>query len=73
MNYYAQEKLLEFERERAKNQLPLPPEKPRRRAVFGAIIARTGRTLRRAGEGLESWAEPAQECDPRYARQTPPQ
>ena len=66
MNLYAFEKLREIEKELA-DQRHGPyrdPEKPRRKPVFGGVAARAGRTLRRAGEGLESWANvPHQEND----------
>jgi hypothetical protein len=57
VNLYAFEKLREIEKELA-DQRHGPhhdPEKPRRKPVFGALAATAGRTLRRAGEGLESW------------------
>ena len=58
MNLYAFEKLREIENELADQRHGpyRPPEKPRRKPVFGALAATAGRTLRRAGEGLESWA-----------------
>jgi hypothetical protein len=58
MNLYAIEKVQQLESElNAKKQLP-HPEKPRRKPVFGPLAAGAGRTLRRVGEGLESWANP---------------
>lgn len=57
MNIYAIEKTLEIERElrnQRKHSAPEPPQQ--RKPVFGPIAAFTGRTLRRAGEGLETWA-----------------
>ena len=59
MNLYAIEKVQQLESERnAKNQLPPEPERPRRKPVFGPLAAGAGRTLRKVGEGLESWANP---------------
>ena len=59
MNLYAIEKVRQLESERnAKRQLPPEPEKPRRKPIFGPLAAGAGRTLRRVGEGLESWANP---------------
>lgn len=59
MNFYAIEKVKQLESElNTKKQLPPHHEKPRRRPVFGPLAAGTGRTLRRIGEGLESWANP---------------
>jgi hypothetical protein len=69
MNPYVYEKLRELETEQLKNRLYFEPESPRRRALFGAVAAIAGRTLRRAGEGLESWATPpAHEHEHRMAR-----
>jgi hypothetical protein len=58
VNLYAFEKLREIEKEIADQRYGpyLDPEKPRRKPVFGALAAKAGRTLRHAGEGLESWA-----------------
>jgi hypothetical protein len=59
MNLYAIEKTKQLESELLNNKrLPPEPPKPRRRAVFGPLAAGAGRTLRRLGEGLESWANP---------------
>ena len=66
MNLYTFEKLREIEMELASQRmsLPQPPEKPRRKPVFGPLAATAGRTLRRFGEGLESWANaPAPDSD----------
>lgn len=67
MNFYAEEKLLELKKERLNGrrfiaQDAAPPRKP----VFGPLAAGAGRTLRRLGERLESWANPPlPECDKR--------
>lgn len=69
MNPYVFEKLRELDDEQLKNQLYFEPPTSRRRSLFGAVAAVAGRTLRRAGEGLESWATPpAHEHDHRMAR-----
>lgn len=65
-NQYVDEKLRELERERTAQALLLMREaretKAReRKPVFGPVIRAAGRTLRRAGEGLESWASPSPE------------
>jgi hypothetical protein len=58
MNFYVHEKLRELEAERQAYQLHLEYEPPqRRRPVFGGFASLLGRTLRRAGEGLEGWAD----------------
>lgn len=60
MNLYAFENLRELEQELA-DRSPGPrrdPLKPRRKPIFGPAAATAGRTLRRFGEGLESWANP---------------
>lgn len=58
MNLYAFEKLKELEQELADKRrlLRLDPRKPRGKPIFGSAAATAGRTLRRFGEGLESWA-----------------
>lgn len=53
--FYVHEKLRDLESERLKDQLFVEPE-TRVRPIFGGLIAVAGRTLRRTGEGLESWA-----------------
>lgn len=59
MNLYTIEKVRQLEAElKATKRLPPGPEKPRRKPVFGPLAASAGRTLRRVGEGLESWANP---------------
>ena len=66
------EKVQQLESElNARKQRAPRPEKPRRKPVFGPLAARAGRTLRRVGEGLESWANPPlQDCDQRGGRDT---
>jgi hypothetical protein len=67
MNFYVHEKLRELEAEQLEKRHRADPPASRR-PLFGALAAVTGRTLRRAGEGLESWAAPAaQEPDSRIA------
>ena len=70
MNLYAMEKVRQLESElNAKKQVTPQAEKPRRKPVFGPIAAGAGRTLRRVGEGLESWANPpVPDCDQRTQR-----
>lgn len=53
MNPYIYEKLQELEKETRRRT---PYEPPRRKPVFGPVFRVAGRTLRRFGEGLESWA-----------------
>jgi hypothetical protein len=69
MNLYALEKLRELEQERL-NGRPIAPDQAvstvrRRRPVFGPLAQRAGRSLRRLGEGLESWSSPPCEERPR--------
>jgi hypothetical protein len=56
MNPYIHEKLRDLDQERLDRLPRFSYERPRRRAVFGPMAAFAGRTLRRAGEGLETWA-----------------
>jgi hypothetical protein len=65
VNLYAIEKVKQFEQEAlSKKQAAPETERPRRKPVFGPLAAGAGRTLRRVGEGLESWANPPlTECD----------
>ncbi len=61
---YVSEKLRELEEERARRALERPS--PNRRPVLlGPAARRTGRALRRIGEGLEAWgtARPARETN----------
>lgn len=62
-NTYASEKLRELEEERLtralvlKRGLTAPKGGPRnRKHIIGPVMRAAGRTLRRAGEGLEGWA-----------------
>jgi hypothetical protein len=66
-NEYVAEKLRELEEERlaraeAQRQTLVVPSHRRRtgKPVIGPLIRVAGRTLRRAGEGLEGWAAPAE-------------
>jgi hypothetical protein len=72
MNIYAIERTHEIERElRSRHNLPGEPLPAPRKPVFGPLAARAGRALRRAGEGLESWANaPAadERCLPEHTR-----
>ncbi len=54
---YTNEKLRELEAERRARagRHPQAPERP----LAAPLLRRAGRTLRRLGEGLESWAGPA--------------
>jgi len=72
MNLYAIEKVRQLETERlGRMQLPPDAEKPRRKPVFGPLAAGAGRTLRRVGEGLESWANPPlPDCEQRPSSDT---
>ena len=72
MNLYAIEKVRQLDAElSARKQLPPEPEKSRRKPVFGPLAAGAGRTLRRVGEGLESWANPPlPDCEQRPSRDT---
>ena len=61
-NTYASEKLRELEHERItralvlKRGLTAPKDGPRNgKPIIGPVIRAAGRTLRRAGEGLEGW------------------
>lgn len=59
MNYYAHEKVRQLNNELAtldKNALHAKELKSRRWAVFVGVVSLVGRGMRRAGEGLESWA-----------------
>ena len=59
MNLYTIEKVKQLESElKARTQLTPQPQKPRRKPLFGPLAAGAGRTLRRVGEGLETWANP---------------
>jgi len=67
MNPYVHEKLRDLEQSRLDRLPQFTHQRTRRRAVFGPFAALAGRTLRRAGENLESWAtpQPAPECQAR--------
>jgi hypothetical protein len=70
MNLYVHEKIRELEEQRMRaltaRQLAVQPQSEphpqfvprRRRPVFGTLARQAGRTLRRWGEGLESWSAP---------------
>jgi hypothetical protein len=69
MNMYAYEKLQELERARLGKQPQFPEPRKRRKPLFGPLAAGAGRTLRRVGEGLESWGNvPMSDVDRRVAR-----
>ena len=69
MNTYAYEKIQELERARLARQPRFEAPRNARKPVFGSLAAGAGRALRRAGEGLESWANvPLPEADHRVAR-----
>ncbi len=64
MNEYIADKLRQLEEERlarsliVKRALSEQGERPKAKPVIGPVIRAAGRTLRRAGEGLEGWASP---------------
>ncbi len=58
MNYYAEEKIRELEKELAALTIR-HPRPDTRSALFGPAIRALGRSLTRLGEGLESWATPS--------------
>jgi hypothetical protein len=71
MNEYAVEKLRELNEESLGRTVLIQRAKAaqgagirRNKPVVGPVMRVAGRTLRRAGEGLESWASPPQpECE----------
>jgi len=70
-NLYTIEKIRALEQERMSKLPPnSEPQRPRRKPVFGPLAAGAGRTLRRLGEGLESWGTVPAPDDRRQARQT---
>lgn len=64
LHEYVAEKLRELDGERLNRALMVKREledksiSPRSKPVIGPVIRAAGRTLRRAGEGLEGWASP---------------
>ncbi len=64
LHEYVAEKLRELDGERLDRALIVRREledqniTPRSKPVIGPVIRAAGRTLRRAGEGLEGWASP---------------
>lgn len=58
-NEYASDKVREIERELAARHVHMEHVHDRRTPVLGPVFRAAGRTLRRAGEGLESWAATA--------------
>jgi len=64
MNEYVAEKLRQLEEERLTRALTVRRELideidgPRAKPIIGPVVRAAGRTLRRAGEGLEGWASP---------------
>ena len=69
MNFYAEDKIRELERDlafRDKNQIFVEQASPRRKPVVGGVVAVAGRVLQRVGSGLEGWAAPAEK--PGYMR-----
>ncbi len=57
LNSYATDKLRELDVELARRAQSRPQSKPA--PVLGPVARAVGRTLRRAGERLESWSNPA--------------
>ncbi len=62
---YVREKLRELEEERMVRPSPAATAAPGRGPLFGPVIRAAGRRLRRVGEGLEAWASPPPEREPR--------
>ena len=65
MNEYVAEKLRELENERAESLLRMRVAeatarkyRPTPKPLIGPLLRAAGRTLRRAGEGLEGWGSP---------------
>ena len=58
-NHYAIEKTAEIERQLAERELTRP--RPAPRPLLAPALVLAGRTLRRIGEGIESWAAPGAE------------
>ena len=74
MNEYVVEKLRELDEERLTQAVVQRAkavggrDSRRSKPVIGPVMRVAGRTLRRAGEGLEGWASPRQpESDTRWA------
>jgi hypothetical protein len=75
MNEYVVEKLRELDEERLtlaalnnRDKADAGRGMRRTKPVIGPVMRIAGRTLRRAGEGLEGWASPRQsESDARWA------
>lgn len=64
MNLYTIEKVHQLESElKAQRHNAPDAATPRRKPIFGVLAAGAGRTLRRVGEGLESWANPPSDCE----------
>lgn len=55
-DYYVAEKLREMEAARRRGSAAPPPPSSEPRPRLRPLVRLTGRTLRRLGEGLESWA-----------------
>jgi len=75
MNEYVAEKLRELDEERLtlamlrhRGAVAHGEDSRRTKPVIGPVMRMAGRTLRRAGEGLEDWASPRQpESETRWA------
>lgn len=71
MNDYVAQKLRQLDEERlaraltVKRALEEERKQPRAKPVIGPIVRVAGRTLRRAGEGIEAWASPSAEPEQR--------
>ena len=64
MNFYAQEKIQELEKQRQRAIASRPRlAQARNKPVFAPLASALGGTLRRVGENLECWGNPAA-CEP---------
>jgi hypothetical protein len=78
MNEYVAQKLRELDNERQHPllELRMAAESHQRRKtskpVFGPVLRAAGRTLRRAGEGLEGWGSPEFDEEHRLRRKREP-
>jgi hypothetical protein len=72
VNWYAHEKIREFEAEDLKYRIYADAPRSGRRPVLGSVAGILGRALLRAGESLEAWSRPAEPEPPsrRLVRRT---
>jgi hypothetical protein len=78
-NQYVTEKLRELQNERRDLLLGMrmaeaaaAERRPKHKPVIGPVLRAAGRTLRRAGEGLEGWGSPEPDGDRRLEREREP-